>query len=107
MERRAFGCSRRLSVPQVPYPSHAVLSSRVHPAAVLVEAHRRYVLADAVVVDHRVGVVGVQVVQADVLIALKEQIQQEKLQDFPHFGSEQVQTSVIIRFKQQTNADSA
>lgn len=56
------------TVPEVPDAGHAVLSSCVHPAAVFVEAHRRDVLADAVIVDHWIGVVGVQVVHADVLI---------------------------------------
>lgn len=55
-------------LPKIPYASHAVFSSCVHPAAIFMEAHRRDVLADAIVVDHRVGVVGVQVIHANVLI---------------------------------------
>lgn len=57
--------------PQVPYASHAVLPSCVHPASVFMETHRRDVLTDAIVVDHRVRVVGVQVVHADVLITFR------------------------------------
>ena len=59
----------RGDAPQVPDPSHAVLPPGVHPATVLMEAHRRDVLADAIVCDHWVWVVGVQVIHADVLVA--------------------------------------
>lgn len=57
-----------LSSPEVPYPCHAVLPTRVHPAAILVEADGGDILAHAVVVDDGVGVVGVEVVHADVLV---------------------------------------
>lgn len=63
---------RRAAVPQVPDASHAVLSSGVHPASVLVEAHGGDVLADSVVVDDGVWVVGVQVVHADVLVSCRK-----------------------------------
>lgn len=63
------GSHRRRCPPQVPNPGHAVLPARVHPPPVLVEAHGGDVLADAVVVNDGVGVVGVEVVHADVLVA--------------------------------------
>lgn len=57
-----------LRSPEVPYPCHAVLPTRVHPAPVLVEAHGGDVLAHTIVVDDGVGVVGVEVIHADVLV---------------------------------------
>lgn len=55
--------------PQVPNTSHAVLSSSIHPAAILMEAHWSDVLTDTIIVYDRVGIVWVQVIHANVLIA--------------------------------------
>lgn len=54
--------------PVVPDPRAAVLASRVHPLAFLLEADPGYVLRDALVVHHRVRVVGIEVVHANVLV---------------------------------------
>lgn len=54
--------------PEVPDPGGAVLPACVHPAAVLMEAHRRNVLVDPVVADDGVGVIGVEVIHAYVLV---------------------------------------
>lgn len=58
-------------VPQVPYPGHAVLASRVHPAAIFVKPNGGDVLAYAIVINDWVGVVRVQVVHPNVLVTWK------------------------------------
>lgn len=59
------------------------------------ETHRRDVLADAVVVDDWVRIVGVQVIHADVLIAWKSQIQKIQTQQ-----AEAVIKSFLMQSKQ-------
>ena len=59
--------------PKVPDTSAAITTTREHPFSFFMEAHRGHILRDSVVTHQGVGVVGVQIVQADVLVSWCDQ----------------------------------
>lgn len=56
------------STPEVPDASCAVLPACVHPAAILMKAHRCDVLINSIITDDGVGVIGVEIIHADMLV---------------------------------------
>lgn len=61
-------------LPQVPYPSHTVFSSRVHPTTIFVESNRSDVLTYAIIINDRVGVIRVQIIHSNVLVTWATEI---------------------------------
>lgn len=66
IQAASFSCLA--PIPEVPDPGGAILSTCVHPAAILMEAHRCDVLIDPVIADDWVRVIGVEIIHADVLV---------------------------------------